>query len=83
MRFMLALCFLLTACVPVTRFVPGQFSTCAPSATIPPTPKSPRTGLSIAEWANDTHDALLEANAARDDCAEKLRLLNAYITGYD
>lgn len=59
--------------------IPPQYADCSDRVTAPPTPKEPRTLASIAQWANDLHDALHKANEARDDCAGKLSGLNSWI----
>lgn len=59
--------------------VPQQYADCSDRVAAPSTPKEPRTLASIAQWANDLHDALHKANAARDDCAKKLSGLNSWI----
>lgn len=69
----------LTACTALQPKPPSQFSSCSQRVSTPATPKEPRTLASIAQWANDLHDALSKANAARDDCAEKLARLNDWI----
>ena len=69
----------LTACTALQFKPPAEFSSCAPRVATPQTPKEPRTIASIAQWANDLHDALHKANAARDDCAAKLSGLNSWI----
>lgn len=69
----------LTACTALQPNPPAKFSSCTPRIATPQTPKEPRTLASIAQWANDLHDALSKANAARDDCAEKLTHLNDWI----
>lgn len=80
MRLMIVVALALTACTALQPKPPSQFSSCAPRVATPATPKEPRTLASIAQWANDLHDALSKANAARDDCANKLNGLNAWLT---
>lgn len=82
-RFALVMTMIsLSGCMPQSttiRFPPVETASCSPAVSVPKAPGTPRTTESIAGWALELQSALLAADRARDDCAEKLARLNDWI----
>lgn len=78
----IALTLALSGCMAQTtslRLPPVETDSCLPASVVPKPPGTPRTTESIAGWALELQSALLAADRARDDCAEKLARLNDWI----
>lgn len=61
------------------RVPPVETDSCLPPTSVPAPPGVPRTTEAIAEWALQLQAALLAADRAREDCANKLDRLNDWI----